>query len=182
MNEKRFQNELRQLRRLKDLLDGDIVLPLRIQIERKSLDSRKLEVTLTGITSLVGPSHQSCSSFTLSTEISPEHPNVNPTFRFLPPIPFHPHVWIDRGAICWGTRNTLQKDLCLVDWVLGVIEFLQFNQDVGCFLVIDRNSLANKDAWNWLESNKRNLARYVPRIDMARLRYFVNQAHDIPRQ
>src|SRR3954464_10071030 len=103
MSEERFKNELKQVLRLKTLLDGDTVLPLRFEVTPESLDLRRFRLTLSGVTSLAGSEHRIADKFTLLVEVPTGYPRTAiPNIRFVDPIPFHPHVW-ESGAICWGT-------------------------------------------------------------------------------
>jgi ubiquitin-protein ligase len=170
MSEERFKNELEQVLRLKALLDGDTVLPLRFEITPESLNLRRFRLTLSGVTSLAlaGSSHRNANKFILSVEVPPGYPRTAiPNIRFVDPIPFHPHVhkW---GEICWGTGNSPRVDLFLVDWLRGVIEYLQYNQDQGSLFRIEPESPANKTAMEWWLVNSRYLyecrTRYQTRL------------------
>lgn len=176
MGEQRFRNELKQLLRLKTLLDGDKVLPLRFEITSESLNLRRFRLTLRGVTSLVENSSRTADRFTLLVEVPDAYPESRiPKISFVDPKPFHPHVhpW---GEICWGTRYSPQIDLFLVDWFRGVIEYLQYDQDGGSLLRIDARSPANNAAMNeWLADPQRIYALIKP-LDLPRFRYWINRS------
>jgi ubiquitin-protein ligase len=176
LSEERFQNELKQLWRLKKLLDRDTVLPLRIEITPKSLNKRRFELTIRGVTSLTGTSQTKANKFNLMIEVPMRYPEEEiPNIRFLDPKPFHPHVW-EGGAICWGSGSSPQYDLFLVDWVRSIVEYLQYNQHQGSLLRINTISAANKTAMQWWVENARRIPSFVPPIDLNRLRYWINQS------
>lgn len=174
----RFTNEITQLTRLKVVLDSDSVLPLRFDIQRLSLDHRRFKLIIRGIQSLIrNPSFSSSSatanSFTLMVTVPLGYPWTQiPDIKFQDPVPFHPHIWQD-GRVCWGTSNTPQPDLTLSDWLYNVIEYLQYNQ--GALLRMNPYSPANRDALEWWQGNKQSISRYVPPIDMARLRLWIDR-------
>lgn len=177
--EDRFMNEINHLLRFKKVLDHDEVLPVRLEIKRLSLDFRHFRLTIRGLQSLVkNPSvHSSPTAdvFVLEVRVPPSYPwDAIPDFRFQNPVPFHPHIW-PNGRICWGTSTVPQPDLALADWVRAVIEYLQYNQDPGSALRINPDSPANPEALRWWQQNRNSLRRYVPPIDMGRLRRWVDQ-------
>jgi len=174
----RFTNEITQLTRLKAVLDRDSVLPLRFDIQRLTLDHRRFKLTIRGISSLIrNPSFSSspatANSFTLIVNVPSGYPwHQIPDIRFQEPFPFHPHIWPD-GRVCWGTSNTPQPDLTLSDWLYNVIEYLQYNREA--LLRMNPNSPANQAALEWWKGNKQSISRYVPPIDMARLRLLIDR-------
>lgn len=173
----RFSNEIAQLARLKVVLDSDTVIPLRFDIQRLSLDHRRFRITIRGIQSLIrnpssSPSSATANSFVIVVDVPSGYPwSQIPKIRFESPIPFHPHIWAD-GSICWGTQNNPQPDLTLSDWLYQIIEYLQYSNEL---LQINPNSPANTDARNWWQANRNSVSRYVPRIDMARLRSWIDR-------
>jgi ubiquitin-protein ligase len=176
MSEQRFRNELKQLLRLKTLLDGDTVLPLRFEITPESLDLRRFRLTLSGITSLAGSPHRTADKFTLLVEVPTGYPQTKiPNIRFIEPVPFHPHVYLN-GIICWGTGNTAQIDLFLVDWFRGIVEYLQYDQDHRSLLRIDPGSPANRIALEWWLANSHRISSFVKPIDLRRLRYWIDHS------
>jgi ubiquitin-protein ligase len=176
MSEERFKNELKQILRLKTLLDGDTVLPLRFEITPESLNLRRFRLTLSGVTSLAGSSHRTANKFILLVEVPAGYPRTAiPNIRFVDPIPFHPHVY-ESGKICWGTVSSPQVDLFLVDWLRGVIEYLQYDQDQGSLLRIDPTSPANSTAMEWWLANSRRISSFVRPIDLSRLRFWINRS------
>ncbi len=180
MSDERFENEIKQLNRLKTLLEQDSILPLRFDLERLSLDFRRFKLTIRGIKSLISNpnsgSSNTASTFIITVQVPSGYPwNAIPDIRFQQPIPFHPHVWPD-GRICWGTANAPQPDLALADWIRGVVEYLQYNQDQGSLLRINPDSPANREATDWWQRNVASLSRYVPPIDIARLRRWIERS------
>lgn len=178
--DERFKNELSHLSRLKAVLDNDSILTLRLGIERQSLDFRRFRLTIEGTRSLVNnptvDSSPVASTFAVTVEIPSGYPWTKiPDIRFEQPIPFHPHVY-PTGAICWGTGNDPQPDLTLADWVYLLVEYLQYNQDEGSHLRMNISDSANGAAGAWLDHNRRNISRYVPTINMPRLRAWVDRS------
>jgi len=166
--------------RLKQLLDHDTILPLRLRVDPLNLDWRRFRLTITGITSLTNNPDSSRSptspAVALPVEVPLGYPESRiPDIRFESPIPFHPHIWPD-GRICWGTQDRPQFDLTLADWVRGVIEYLQYSQGEGSLFHIDSTSPANAQALAWWQRNRSRINRYVTPIDMARLRFWINQS------
>jgi ubiquitin-protein ligase len=177
----RFTREIAQLPRLQGLLATDTVLPLRIEFERKSLDSRHSTIKLQGVSGLVrNPTetkNATSSTFTIDLRVPSAYPwHAIPQIQFVGTVPFHPHVFRD-GRICWGTADKPQPDLMLVDWLARVVEYLQFNQ--SSLIGINPNSPANGEALRWWQSNSSRISRYVPPVDLGRLRFWVNQAKAI---
>ncbi len=173
----RFSNEIAQLARLKAVLDRDMVLPLRFDIQRLTLDHRSFRVTIRGIQSLVRNPSLSPSpianSFAVVVNVPPGYPWTQiPNIKFEDPIPFHPHVYLN-GGICWGTRNEPQPDWTLSDWLYQIIEYLQYSNEL---LKINPNSPANTDARNWWQAHRNSVSQYVPPIDMARLRSLIDRS------
>lgn len=176
MNNERFRNEFNQLIKLKSLLENDAILPLRFDIERLTLEGKKFKLVISGITCLVNNPEQTARTFTLTVEVPSGYPNTAiPNIKFQDCIPFHPHIF-PGGSICWGTGSVPQPDLILADWIRGVVEYLQYNQDRGSMLKINHDSPANRDARDWWQRNKRNISHYIPPIDMNRLRFWINQS------
>lgn len=178
--DERFNTEIRHLLKIKSILDADSILPLRFEVERKSLDFSRFELTIKGIQSLIGnPSLGSSAigdTFLVAAEIASGYPwSAVPGLRFRSPIPFHPHIWPD-GRLCWGSGGTPQPDLALADWIRGIIEYLQYNQEEGSMWKIDANSPANPGAMEWWKRNRGNLSRYIRPIDMARLRAWIDRS------
>ncbi len=178
MLEERYRREIQHLLRLKEILEHDTVLPLRIEIRRQSLGFRRFIVTITGIRSVVlprsGVEPSTANRFVVEVSVPSGYPhNAIPHIRFQAPIPYHPHVYRS-GEICWGTGNTPQLDLWLADWIRAVIEYLQYNQDPGSALRINPRSPANGEALRWWRQHQRSLRRYVPPIDMGRLRRWID--------
>jgi ubiquitin-protein ligase len=176
MSDVRFQNEIQQLARLGRLLSQDARLTLRLQLEPRSVRWREFVLKIDGISGLViavsGP--YPSTSFAVYVRVPSAYPAEIPKFQFLEPVPFHPHVW-PSGAICWGSQQMRPRpDLMLIDWVRSLIDYLQFSQDAD--IVINRNSPANRAALIWYEANGARLRHYVPRIDMARLRVWLDRA------
>ncbi|MGH2531798.1 MAG: ubiquitin-conjugating enzyme E2 variant [Thermomicrobiales bacterium] len=174
----RFQREIAQIPRLQKLLEADQVLPLRLAFERQSLDLRRSRVTMRGLRSIVAEPGVlrggDADVFTITLAVPPEYPwSRIPDIRFIGNIPFHPHVWT-HGGICWGTAHTPQPDLMLVDWLVRIVEYLQFNQ--SSLIGINQTSPANGAAMRWWQRHARDIARYVPPIDLARLRFWADQA------
>jgi ubiquitin-protein ligase len=174
----RIGREIAQIPRLQHLLASDTVLPLRMSFERKSLDSRHSTIRFDGIQSMItdpGRSRRPTSStFLIDLRVPSGYPwSAIPQIQFLDAVPFHPHVFRD-GRICWGTADTPQPDLMLVDWIARVVEYLQFNQ--ASLIGINPNSPANSEALAWWRKNGASVARHVPPIDLARLRFWVNQS------
>lgn len=177
----RVTREIAQIPRLQSLLASDTVLPLRISFERKSLDSRHSLIKIDGITSIVAnPNNKrrhTSDSFGIDLRVPTAYPwEAIPQIQFVGKPPFHPHVFRD-GRICWGSADTPQPDLMLVDWLARVVEYLQFNQ--SSLIGMNPASPANNEALTWWMSNKAGVARYVPPIDLGRLRFWVNQAKAI---
>jgi hypothetical protein len=176
MIEKGFRNELKHVLRLKTLLEGDTVLPLRIEITPESLDLRRFRLTLSGVPSLTGTPPRTVDRFTLSVEVPSGYPQHDiPIIHFVDPIPFHPHVF-PHGEICWGTESSPQVDLFLVDWLRGVVEYLQYDRDQGSLLRINPESPANKIAMEWWLSNHHLISSLVKPIDLGRLRTWINHS------
>lgn len=167
MSDERFENEIKQLNRLKTLLEQDSILPLRFDLERLSLDFRRFKLTIRGIKSLISNpssgSSNTASTFIITVKVPSGYPwYAIPDIRFQQPISFHPHVFPD-GRICWGTDNNKpQPDLFLADWIRGVVEYLQYNQDQGSLLKMNPSSPANGTAMDWWQTNARNISDYVP--------------------
>ncbi|MEN3335189.1 MAG: Ubiquitin-conjugating enzyme [Blastocatellia bacterium] len=179
MNEERFKTELNQLITIKRILQDDKILPLRFDIERLTLDHRRFKVTIRGITSLIVGSSSSfpmtANNFPIRIEVPSGYPwHAIPSIRFESPIPFHPHVFT-HGGICWGTGNSPNPDLTISDWIRGVVEYLQYNQDQASMLKINPSSPANREALNWWQQNNGSIRRYIPPIDMARFRVWINR-------
>lgn len=179
MSDERFKNEINHLFKLRSVLENDLFLPIRFDIERSSLDFRRFKLTVRGIKSLISNpdsgSSNTATAFAITVEVPLGYPwTAIPDIRFQKNIPFHPHVWSD-GRICWGSGSAPQPDLALADWIRGVLEYLQYNQDQGSFLQINPNSPANKEAMDWWQRNKDNISRYVPKINMARLRSWIDR-------
>jgi ubiquitin-protein ligase len=175
----RFSTEITSLQRLKVLLDKDTTLPIRFELERMSLDFRRFRLAFRGIQSIVkNPSLGSdatASVFTVEVQVSSGYPwSQIPQIKFLPPVPFHPHVWSD-GRICWGTNNEAMPDLSLADWTRGVIEYLLYNQDGGSLLRINPDSPANREALAWYQRNRGRITTYVPSQDLGRLRTWIDR-------
>lgn len=180
MSDERFKNEISQLIKLKTILEKDSILPLRFDVERLSLDYRRFKLTIRGIKSLVSNPDSSSlstgSSFIIIVQVPSGYPlTAIPDIRFQQPIPFQPHVFTD-GRICWGSGSVPQFDLTLADWIRGVVEYLQYNQDQGSLFKIGPTSPANKEAMDWWQRNQRNISRYVPPIDIGRLRLWINRS------
>jgi ubiquitin-protein ligase len=176
----RYKNEIIQLLRLKKVLDGETKLPLRFDLERLSVDSRKFKLTIRGITSLINiprsGSTYTASTFILTVEIPSGYPQTAiPDIRFQQPIPFHPHIHSD-GRICWGTGNEPQIDLNLLDWFRVVIEYLQYYQDQSSRFKMNSSSPANTTARDWWRNNSSTISRYVPPIDISRLCHWIDQS------
>jgi ubiquitin-protein ligase len=176
-NEARFKNELESLLLFKRVLDGDNVLPVRLEIERMSLDYRRFKVVINGIKSLTanedGTRAGTGTAFNILVEVPPGYPfTAIPNIRFQDPIPFHPHVF-DHGGICWGTANYPQPDLSLADWIRQVLEYLTYNKD--SLIKMNPNSPANRAALDWWQLNKLMISSYVTSIDMSRVRLLVNR-------
>ena len=179
MSDERFKNEITQLTRLKNILQSDVVLPLRFDIQPLGLGYRRFKLTITGITSLVmnpgSSALRTANTFTVNVEVPLGYPwTAKPEIRFEPPLPFHPHIW-PAGSICWGSGNNPNPDLTLADWIRGVVEYLQYNQDQASLLRMNPSSPANREAMQWWQSQRGSVSRYVPPIDMARLRVWINQ-------
>ena len=167
----RFNNEIAHLARLKILLDSDTVLPLRLGIQRLSLDHRRFKLEIKGMSSIIlDPSLSSSAisrSFNLLVNVSLAYPwSEIPNIRFQDPIPFHPHIWED-GRICWGTSNDPQPDMMLADWVRSVVDYLQYHRD--SLLQVNMNSPANHDALAWWENHRNEISAFIPAINRARL-------------
>lgn len=178
--DERFKNELSHLSKLKAVLDKDSILPLRLGIERQSLDFRRFRLTIEGIRSLANnPAvHSSpvASTFVITVRIPSGYPWTEiPDIRFEQPILFHPHVYSD-GRICWGDGNDPQPDLTIADWVYRVVEYLQYNRDEGSHLRINLNDPANGAARDWWRQSRGNISRYVPAIDTGRLRAWIDRS------
>jgi ubiquitin-protein ligase len=176
-NEARFKNELENLLLFKRVLDGDNVLPVRLEIERMSLDYRRFKVVINGIKSLTankdGTRAGTGTAFKILVEVPPEYPfTAIPNIQFQDTIPFHPHVYTD-GRICWGTVNSPQPDLSLADWIRQVLEYLTYNKD--SIIKMNPNSPANRTALDWWQSNKLMISSSVTSIDMSRVRLLVNR-------
>lgn len=177
----RIKNELRHLQRVKSILDIDHIIPLRLDIVERGLTSRQLVVTISGIQSLIknpdSSTQPTAATFTVLIELSSGYPwTAMPTIQFGSPVPFHPHVFAS-GNICWGKQYANpQPSLALADWIRGVVEYLQYNQEPGGFLDINANDPANTEASAWWKKNSRSISRYVLPIDMARLRFWIDQA------
>lgn len=177
-NQARLSREISQIARLQRLLEEDTVLPLRIKFERRTLDSRESRITLSGIRGLVGvparPGDATRNEFVIHLQVPPEYPwHRIPNIQFIGNIPFHPHVWAN-GTICWGTAGNPQPDLMLVDWLARIVEYLQFNQT--SLIGVNPNSPANGNALSWWQGHRNRLADFVPPIDLARLRFWMEQA------
>jgi len=177
MGDIRFDNEIKHLLRLKQILDYDKVLPLRFNIQRKSLNFRLFEISINGITSLVENPEKSTkfqsSTFNTTWNIPVGYPwTAIPYIIFSKPIPFHPHVF-NSGGICWGSISTAQPDYTLADWFRCVIEYLVLNKNT--LIRINSSSPANQEATHWWMRNLKELSSYVSTIDMARLRYWVDR-------
>lgn len=170
--DERYQNEINHLMKIKTILDQDVNLTLRFEIERLSLDFRRFKVTIRGLQSLINNPNNSTrpvsDNFQIIVEVPSGYPWLAiPNIKFNPPIPFHPHIHKD-GRICWGeTYNSPQPDLTIVDWIRGVVEYLQYNQDEGSFLRIG-GSPANSAAMDWWIENSKNLECYIPKINLRR--------------
>lgn len=176
MSEVRFNTEIAQLGRLCQLLASDRRLTLRLELKRQGLTWRKFFLGIHGLSALAvsGEGWTHASNFWVDVTVPPTYPDQPPIFQFQKPtIPFHPHIWVT-GAICWGSANRARRDLMLIDWVRDLIDYLQFGQ--GASMAINRNSPANSKAVAWHDSNKSRIGQFVPRIDMERLRFFVDQA------
>lgn len=170
----RFPNDLKHLLTLKELLDGDQVLPVRIHLERQSLDFRRFTLTLSGVEGLAIGTNTFCkvSSFLVWVEVPPGYPkSAPPNICFIEPIPFHPHVWTN-GVICWGEelRNP-QPNMFLVDWFKELVKYIAYEESK-----INSGSPANGQALDWWQQHRRSLGRYVAPLDMPRLRFWVDKA------
>lgn len=176
MYEDRIRNEVVRLLKLKSLLNSDKVLPLRFDAERMSLDLRHWRLLIWGIRSPISASI-TAERFNVSLQIPEGYPwQAIPYFEFEGTIPFHPHIY-PGGKICWGSGNTANPDLTLVDWFRGLIEYLQHNQDHGSLYRMDPGSAANREALGWWQGHRSRISEYVPPIDMARLRFWIDQCH-----
>jgi len=177
MGDIRFDNEIKHLIRLKQIIDNDNILPLRFNIQRKSLNFRLFEISINGITSLVESPEISAnfhsSNFNTTWNIPVGYPwTAIPNIIFNKPIPFHPHVFRS-GGICWGSLSTAQPDYTLADWLRCVIEYLVQNKNT--LIRINTSSPANHEATLWWSRNISNLNRYVSTIDLARFRYWIDR-------
>lgn len=65
--------------------------------------------------------------------------------------------------------------MMLADWIRGIIEYLAYNEDPGSALRINPNDPANAEARDWWIQNRESLGRYISRIDMARLRRWIER-------
>jgi len=177
MSDERFQNEMKHLYALRDLLEQDTRLPLRLRIERGSLDFREFSLKLSGISAFVADpcstGQSTAPAFSLNFRVPEGYPfSTIPNISFGEPVPLHPHIWTD-GRICWGTAWNPRPDLQLSHWLVHVVEYLQYSQGDQSTLDINRNSLANRDALHCWDAHRKDLGRYVPPIDLARLRLHV---------
>lgn len=176
MVDKRVPNERQHLLRLKTMLDKDSVLPVRFQVINPNLDFTSFRITITGLRSLIAlptPGYNcTATTFSMTWNLPPGYPwNAFPTIQFTSPIPFHPHVWIKTGSICWGSANRAEPDLVLADWLGRIIEYLSYNQN--SLVRMNPSSPANLDAKNWWMNNKGQLPSYVTAVDMNRLRFWI---------
>ncbi|MCX5799942.1 MAG: hypothetical protein NTX17_00935 [Candidatus Eisenbacteria bacterium] len=174
----RLNNEMVRLRRLKTILDAESDIPLRLRIEGQSLDLRQFKLIIKGIRSLVSNPdsnrNHTADVFVITVRVPSGYPWVAvPDMRFMAPVPFHPQIWPD-GTICWGLGYP-QPDLCVVDWVRGVVEYLQYNQDMESLLKINALSPANRAAMQWWTANANRISKYVPPVDLVRLRSLIDQ-------
>lgn len=179
MSEERFQTELNQLMKLRRVLETDTILPLRFDIQRLKLNYRHFKVTIKGLTSLVLESGSArpgtASTFIINVQVPTGYPfHAIPKITFEHPIPFHPHIFT-HGGICWGSGNNASPDLTLADWIRGVVEYLQYNQDQASMLRMNPASPANREAMGWWQSNGTRVSRYVPPINMARFRVWIDR-------
>lgn len=177
MNDIRLENELKHLTRLKNILDKDTILPIRFEIQKKSLDFRTFSITITGIKSLIKnpklTSNYSAQRFNTTWNIPIGYPWTRyPNIIFVSPIPYHPHIYTS-GAICWGSLSGPQPDYALADWFRFIIEFLVINEN--SLMKINTNSPANHDATKWWKSNNYLLYKYITRLDMPRLRFWIDR-------
>jgi ubiquitin-protein ligase len=171
----RIRNEVSQLLRLKKILDADKKLPVRIDIERRGLTFSSFLLRLRGVEGLIAVPRAGTgwktSAFNLDVTLPPGYPNsADPQFTFHPPIPFHPHIW-PHGSFCWGDVMDSKVDMSLVDWVVKTIEFINWTESI----VARDDPGANREAKQWWEAHKGQATRhYLIPVDLARLRFFVN--------
>lgn len=176
MSDVRFKNEIAQLGRLRELLAKDRQLTLRLDLTPTSLTWREFKIGISGLSALAidGGGWSHAKKFQVRVQVPADYPHgAPPFFKFEQPVPFHPHIW-SGGNICWGTQQRPQPNLMLVDWVRALIDYLQFGQDAN--VQINRHSPANSAALAWYESHQTRLSEYVPRIDMERLRAWIERA------
>lgn len=174
-----LEKEIAHLQRLKRILEDDLILPLRFDLQCITpTDWHRFHIPIRGIRSLIADPIETSdcvrANFTVAVEVPQEYPwAAIPHIKFLPPIPFHPHVY-HTGAIAWFVRGPM-PNLWLADWFCGVVDCLQWNQDTESVMKIDPSSPASSVALKWWQQNGRRLYEYVPPIDMGRLRSWVNR-------
>lgn len=170
----RVANEIKQLQRLKRVLDADTRLPLRFDLSSLTVEFTDFRLTIRGLTSPIS-STGSADVFKTRWSLPTGYPVAfGPNICFETPIPFHPHVWTS-GRICWGSLNGPQREMYLMDWFRSIVEFLQYNQDSTALIKIDSRSPANSDALSWWTQRRARIGGVVPPIDVPRLRFLIEQ-------
>ncbi|MHB8807211.1 MAG: hypothetical protein ACYC59_06485 [Anaerolineaceae bacterium] len=179
MENSRFRNELEQLFRLKNLLDEDRVLPIRFDVNRKSLDFHWFEIVIHGLDSPIinNIKPKVIKDFFIDFTIPPGYPwDSLPHLIFIKNIPFHPNIYTS-GNICWGDLGySSQPDLHLVDWFGLSIDLLQFTQEKEGFIVLNSGSPANVSASTWWNGNKFRINQLITKIDIVRLRFWIDKS------
>lgn len=171
----RYINEIRQLNTLKNLLERDKTLPIRIDLEFENLARTIFKITINGITSLIANplnNNSTANKFLIRVKVATDPFREIPIITFLDPIPFHPHIYTN-GSICWGTLNTPQPDKVLLDWLYNIIEYLLYTDTL---LIINVNSPANREAVELWQNNRNKILENVSKINMERLRYLIQIA------
>jgi ubiquitin-protein ligase len=183
----KYANELSQLSKLQELLQQDVKLPLRIELHWQNLRKTEFTLILKGVEGLVGKPGSTrpfkSGTHTIGVLIPARYLELNrmredaPKMSFRQPI-FHPHVFAS-GQVCWGISAIPAGDIFLVDWVLTLIEYIQYVPER-----IESSSPAGEQgsqALEWWRTNRSRLSQYLALLDMDRLRLLVKRSKGLWR-